>query len=191
LAWASCLLAGVALAGWAGLLVGALIGGLVAALVTRLSGRVDVMTRSIDPADVPMVLDLLAAALRSGAPAPAALICVAEGAPEPIRIPLRRTAALLRLGATPAESVAHLHTDPALAALGAVVARSADSGVRWADGLRRRAASLREELRLAELARAQRIGVFALLPLGLCFLPAFICVGIVPIITGVASQVFS
>jgi hypothetical protein len=32
--------------------------------------------------------------------------------------------------------------------------------------------------------------VWVMAPLGLCFLPAFVCLGIVPIIVGVAHNVF-
>jgi hypothetical protein len=41
------------------------------------------------------------------------------------------------------------------------------------------------------LARAERVGVWTLLPLGLCFLPAFACIGVVPVVAGVAGQVLS
>jgi hypothetical protein len=39
------------------------------------------------------------------------------------------------------------------------------------------------------LARAERVGVWSLLPLGCCFLPAFVCLGVVPMILGVAGKV--
>jgi pilus assembly protein TadC len=32
--------------------------------------------------------------------------------------------------------------------------------------------------------------VWSLLPLGLCFLPAFACLGVLPVILGVAGEVF-
>ena len=38
-------------------------------------------------------------------------------------------------------------------------------------------------------ARAERAGVLVTGPLGLCFLPAFICLGIVPVVVGLASSV--
>jgi hypothetical protein len=31
--------------------------------------------------------------------------------------------------------------------------------------------------------------VWSLLPLGFCFLPAFICIGIIPVVIGVAGEV--
>jgi hypothetical protein len=42
------------------------------------------------------------------------------------------------------------------------------------------AAGLRGELRAVALARAARAGVLGMAPLGLCFLPAFVCLGVVP-----------
>ncbi|MDQ3055153.1 MAG: type II secretion system protein F, partial [Actinomycetota bacterium] len=38
--------------------------------------------------------------------------------------------------------------------------------------------------------RAQRAGVALMAPLGLCFLPAFVCLGVVPVVVGIASRVF-
>ena len=39
--------------------------------------------------------------------------------------------------------------------------------------------------------RAQRAGIGVLAPLGLCFLPAFVCIGVVPIIVGLAGDIFT
>ena len=39
-------------------------------------------------------------------------------------------------------------------------------------------------------ARAQRAGVTVLAPLGACFLPAFVCLGIVPVVAGLATSSF-
>ena len=72
-----------------------------------------------------------------------------------------------------------------------IAARSADSGIRLADALSRCARSQREELHAASVARAESVGVLALLPLGLCFLPAFICLGVVPVVAGIAADVFN
>jgi Flp pilus assembly protein TadB len=143
----------------------------------------------VDRAAVPLVLDLLAAALRTGVPVPVAISVVAAGAPAAIADPLRRTAALLQLGASGPQAWAPLLVSTELAAIGVVAARSADSGIRLADGLGRRADIIRLDIQAQAVVRAQRVGVFALLPLGLCFLPAFVCLGIVPVIAAVAHQV--
>ncbi len=38
-------------------------------------------------------------------------------------------------------------------------------------------------------AAAERAGVLIAGPLGLCFLPAFVCLGIVPVVAGLAGDV--
>ena len=65
--------------------------------------------------------------------------------------------------------------------------RSASSGARLAGALEQVAAELRSAARHDALARAQRAGSFAVAPLGLCFLPAFVCLGIVPVVAGLAG----
>ncbi|MFE3028477.1 type II secretion system F family protein, partial [Nocardia tengchongensis] len=47
----------------------------------------------------------------------------------------------------------------------------------------------RGELEDAAAARAERAGVLIGGPLGLCFLPAFLCLGIVPVVLGLAGRV--
>jgi pilus assembly protein TadC len=40
------------------------------------------------------------------------------------------------------------------------------------------------------VAAAERAGVLIAGPLWLCFLPAFVCLGIVPVIAGLAGDIF-
>src|SRR6185295_14356560 len=51
------------------------------------------------------------------------------------------------------------------------------------------AADRRSALTSAGLARARSAGVVAMAPLGLCFLPAFVCLGIVPIVLSLFGDV--
>jgi hypothetical protein len=39
-------------------------------------------------------------------------------------------------------------------------------------------------------AAVRRAGVWVLAPLGLCFLPAFVCLGVAPLVLGIAGTVF-
>jgi pilus assembly protein TadC len=54
-------------------------------------------------------------------------------------------------------------------------------------------ADLATEVRATALdaaeAAAQRAGVLITAPLGLCFLPAFVCLGIAPIVAGLAGEI--
>ena len=172
-------------------LLAALAGGPIVAMgVRRSAARAHSVDRDAQQA-LPLLLDLIAAALRTGAPTSVAVGAVTGAAPPSVRASLTRTAALLRLGAAPAEAWSPVQSHPVLGAVAAVATRSADSGIRLADGLERHAGEMRAELRTAGVARAQRVATIALLPLGLCFLPAFVCLGVVPIVIGVAGNAFS
>ena len=156
----------------------------------REQGRSGRATRSrAELAEMPLVLDLLAAVLDSGQPLEPTLRAVAPVAGARLASELGQVASLLRLGAAPAEAWSRLRTDRELHPVAATAIRSAESGIRLARGFRALAAELRADARSAATARAQRVGVWSMAPLGLCFLPAFVCVGIVPTVIGVARGV--
>jgi pilus assembly protein TadC len=139
---------------------------------------------------VPLMLDLMAAVLRGGQPVPAAICAVAPVLDGPLGQQFVQVAGLLRLGADPRTAWQELADHPVLASVARTAARSAESGIRLADGLERVASEMREELRGVALARAHRAGVWAMAPLGLCFLPAFVCLGVIPVVVGIAHGVF-
>jgi hypothetical protein len=141
--------------------------------------------RGPDPA-LPLVLDLLAAALRAGRPVADALDLAAGAGRPATAAALARVGRLLRLGAEPAAAWGVLDPDDAARPLVPVAIRSAASGVRLAGAAERLAGELRAERRAGSAARAQRAGVFAMAPLAACFLPSFVCLGIVPTVVGVA-----
>jgi pilus assembly protein TadC len=127
--------------------------------------------------------------LRAGMPLVAALETVADALPGPFSDDLRVVAGLQRLGAAPAVAWAELTSDADLAPVSRVVARSAESGSRLAAAFDRLAADRRSALASAGLSRARSAGVVAMAPLGLCFLPAFVCLGIVPIVLSLFGEV--
>ena len=144
--------------------------------------------RGPDPA-LPLVLDLLAAALRAGRPVPDALdLAAAAAGRDGTATALRRVGRLLRLGAEPASAWTVVAADDTVRPLVPVAIRSAASGVRLAAAAERLAGELRAERRAVAAARAQRAGVFAMGPLAACFLPSFVCLGIVPTVVGVAAS---
>jgi pilus assembly protein TadC len=57
-------------------------------------------------------------------------------------------------------------------------------------GLGELADTRRAEAQDHAAAAAERAGVAISGPLGLCFLPAFVCLGIVPVVIGLAGPVF-
>jgi hypothetical protein len=136
-----------------------------------------------------LALDLIAVALRSGQPLSAALMLAAPAADGVCGERLVQVGGLLRLGAEPADAWRIVADDPVLAPVAAGAVRSASSGVRLAGAFELLATDVRATLRVAAQRRAERAGVFAAAPLGLCFLPSFVCLGIVPTIVGIAHGV--
>jgi Flp pilus assembly protein TadB len=140
-------------------------------------------------AELPLTLDLLGVCLQAGMPLVAALETVADALPGPFSDDLRVVAGLQRLGAAPAAAWGEFSADADLAPVGRAVARSAESGSRLAAAFDRLAADRRSALASAGLSRARSAGVVAMAPLGLCFLPAFVCLGIVPIVLSLFGKV--
>jgi pilus assembly protein TadC len=140
-------------------------------------------------AELPLTLDLLSVCLQAGMPLVAALETVAGALPGPFSDDLQVVAGLQRLGAAPTTAWAEFAGDEDLAPIARAVGRSAESGGRLAATFDRLAADRRAVLASAGLARARTAGVVAMAPLGLCFLPAFLCLGIVPIVLSLAKEV--
>ncbi len=140
-------------------------------------------------ADLPVAADLLAACLLAGSMLPDAARAVADAVGGPLGERLHYLVAMLRLGADPADAWRRLAgEEPALAPLARTVARTVDSGAPVADAMTQLAERLRLERRWAAAARARRVGVQATVPLGLCFLPAFVLIGVVPVVIGLVVQ---
>jgi Flp pilus assembly protein TadB len=140
-------------------------------------------------ADLPLCADLLAAALRAGAPPDRAAASVADALGGPLGVRLERTARSLRLGAGPAEAWTHVADVPGAERLAAAAVRSSTSGGALAGALTRLGDDLRDDRSMAAEASARRAGVLIVLPLGLCFLPAFLLAGLVPVIVAVLGDV--
>jgi Flp pilus assembly protein TadB len=140
-------------------------------------------------ADLPLGADLLAAALRAGAPVDRAAAAVADALGGPLGERLDRAARSLRLGAGPAEAWAQLSDVSGADRLISAAIRSSASGGALAGALGRLADDLRGDRTVAAEAAARRAGVLIVLPLGLCFLPAFLLAGLVPVVVAVLGDV--
>jgi Flp pilus assembly protein TadB len=132
--------------------------------------------------------DLLAACLRAGLPVPTAVLAVAGGLPAAAATALRSTSELLALGADPVTAWEPALHCPGTAELARGARRTARSGTALAGVAVELAAAIRAQAGDLAEARAQRAGVLITGPLGLCFLPAFVCLGIVPVVIGLATQ---
>ena len=142
--------------------------------------------------DLPLVADLLATCVHAGAAPANALALVYDVVPGPLCAELRPVSAALRLGVEPsvAWSAAARSGGP-VAGLARAFVRSAATGAPLAAMVAAAAEDAREQARWDAEAAARRAGVRAVGPLGACFLPAFLLLGVVPVVASVAGGVLA
>lgn len=144
-----------------------------------------------DPFAAAASYDLFAVCLRSGMPVGTAARVVSTSAPTELARALAHAADLLVLGADPLQAWATSdNADESAQALATMARRSARAGSSPARGLTELAHTQRAKAEDQAAAAAERAGVAISGPLGLCFLPAFVCLGIVPVVMGLAGRVF-
>jgi Flp pilus assembly protein TadB len=170
-----------------GPVVGAVVGAGAALWAWRVLGNAESPAERVRRArlesDLPLVVELLACCLSAGAPVVRAAETVAAALPGPVATELDRAVARLRLGADPVE-VWSTGLDPALVPLGRTLARAHSTGGSVAAAVARLAEDLRGRDRSARERRARTVEVRAAAPLGICLLPAFLLLGVVPLTAG-------
>ena len=187
-------------AGMAGLCLAVLIGGplgvaagiAISVALGRWLGRLEPAAvrrrRERLTAQLPLALDLLAACLAAGRPPADCLDAVAAAVGDPVAAELRAVSSRLTLGGDPASVWKSLIGHPQLTPFARAMVRAAEAGAPVADGLSRLVDDQRRARRWEAEQRARSVGVQAAAPLALCFLPAFIAVGIVPTIASAFGQ---
>ncbi|GAB3494481.1 type II secretion system F family protein [Nocardiopsis coralliicola] len=135
-------------------------------------------------AGLPLAVDLLAAGVRAGGETTAVLSALAPSVGGPLGALLSEVADRQRLGEAPGRAWAAVGGPPEVAAVGRTLDRAAQTGAPVADLLDRHAEEAREQARVRAAARAQRAAVLVVAPLGLCFLPAFVLIGVLPLVAG-------
>lgn len=138
-----------------------------------------------DEVEEAVLLDLVEGACRAGAGVPKALDAVGVAVGGPVGSDLRRAARTLGLGAP---------WEAAWSGAGAGVTSVARSlRPAWEDGvppgslLRGAAEAARRDRDARAAEAAARLGVRLVVPLGLCHLPAFVLVGLVPVLGSMAT----
>lgn len=174
-----------------GLPAGAVVAAVAWVAVGRMEAPADRRRREQMEAGLPLAVDLLAACLAAGQAPGTALSEVADALEGPVRDELARVAARLRLGADPVAVWREVAQRPLLGRVGRCVVRALDSGASVAEAMTRLAEDLRRDARTRVEARARSVGVRAALPLGLCMLPAFVLVGVVPLVVGSLSTLLT
>ncbi|UQX11243.1 type II secretion system F family protein [Candidatus Mycobacterium methanotrophicum] len=165
-----------------------------AMMAARTPGTPQRPTRGPDPLAVASTLDVLAVCLATGMAVSSAAAATAPSAPTLLARVLRRAADLLALGADPAIAWAAPpdlppgSLDEQTDALLRLARRSSASGVALAEAVAALATHCRQDAAHGATASAERAAVLIAGPLGLCFLPAFVCLGIVPVVAGLAGD---
>jgi Flp pilus assembly protein TadB len=111
---------------------------------------------------------------------------IADYVPAQSGAELRTIADRLALGADPDTAWDTPESSP-VHKLALAARRSARSGAGLAEVATRVASEVRAHAADQAAARGQRAGVLITGPLGLCFLPAFVALGVVPVVVGLAS----
>lgn len=176
--------------GWAGPLVGALVFGAVVMALRRVEPSKARRARRDAAVQLPIAADLFAAALRAGAPTQRAALVVGEALGGQVGDRLVMVARALRVGLSPEEAWSMLADIPGAGRMARAAIRSANSGAALTNAFERLADDLREERSALAEAAVRRAAVFAVLPLGLCFLPAFLLTGVVPVVAAVLGRAF-
>ncbi|MFE5814114.1 type II secretion system F family protein [Streptomyces sp. NPDC056479] len=188
----------VGAAGWAlvGGAAGLVVGLVVAAglwVWRRRQKAVGAGVEEVDAGEVarrlPLAADLLAACIAAGAGPVIAAQAVGEALGGPVGDGLARGAAEVRLGGEPGEAWQRLASMPGAGALARLLERADVTGLPAAGPVARLAAEARAEWTRAATERARRAAVMVTVPVGLCFLPAFIAVGVAPVVIGLAGGV--
>ncbi|KRA30083.1 type II secretion system protein [Nocardioides sp. Root614] len=139
--------------------------------------------------DLPHVVTLLAAALRSGLAPVDAIGLVSRALPGAAADRLAPVATRLRLGGDVVPIWAALAADPDLGSLGRTLARAHRTGAPVVAAVERLGVELARRGRAEVEDRARAVGVRAAVPLGLCLLPSFLLLGIVPLAVSLAAVI--
>jgi len=167
-----------------GLVLGVAIALLGPVALGRLEFRHIRLRRSRVRRDLALMLDLFAACLSSGAPVAVAARSVADALQGPLADDLRAIAVRLDLGADPSVVWRGFGGDDRTRRIGLALARGSLSGTASSSAMSAMADDQRSVVRREGEAAARRVAVRVAAPLGLCFLPAFVLLAIVPAVLG-------
>lgn len=186
---------GVGIAAWlfVGGAPGPVAGFVAAAFAWRVLAGAEAPAERRDRVEVertlPHLIDLFASTLRAGAEPVAGLAQVCAALPGPAADRLAPVVDRARWGASSAEAWGAVAEDQALASLTRAMVRAQTSGASVVQAVER----LADELERESLARAEdvarRVGVAAAVPLGVCLLPAFLLLGVVPTVASLVASV--
>lgn len=136
-------------------------------------------------------LELLAIALSVGAPLRIAVEVVAEVIPVPTSQVLTLVQTQTAIGRSDSEAWLELANHPVWGSVARDLARSVDVGAGLVELLDLHAEEIREARQEDRERSVRSVGVRAVLPLMCCFLPAFLLVGVLPIIASTLGNLLT
>ncbi|MBM7478701.1 type II secretion system F family protein [Oerskovia jenensis] len=162
----------------------------VRARLVALTQAVRVVGRAPGPAgqvEIGVLLELLGAAVRAGTSVPRALEAVGQAIGGPDGAALARAGAAVVLGAGWAE--AWSGAPARLAVVRSALGLAWEQGAAPGEALRAAGEQLRSDQQAAARQAAARLAVHLVLPLGVCFLPAFVLIGLLPVLLSLGGGV--
>jgi Flp pilus assembly protein TadB len=182
--WSCCAGLGAAtfVSGRWGVPAGLLAAGVAWVLIGRTEPAGTRRRRRAARRELPGLVHLLAAALETGCGVADAVGLVCEACPGAATDVLRTVPPRLALGLEPAAAWRPVLDDPELAPLARALVRAGRSGASVTHEVGRLADELARRDRADVEERARSVGVKAAVPLGLCLLPSFVLIGVVPLV---------
>lgn len=165
----------------------------VVAVVLVGGGRVSWTRESPDTTsgEFANTVELLAVCLEAGSPMRHALEVVADVGGTGTAPVMERVSGQLAMGVAEPQAWLELAEDDTWGPVARDIARSARSGTSLVEVLRVHADEARLQAQEHALQRARATGVRSVVPLMACFLPAFVLVGVLPIIAGLLGGLLS
>ncbi len=145
-------------------------------------------TRAELVAELPAALDVLAACVAAGMPLRRATGAVASAVGGPLGERLASAVARTAAGFGDGDAWSAIRDDEVLGPVARDLARAADAGTAIGGLLTRHAEAARSAAHAAALARAKAVAVRTIIPVSVCYLPAFFLLGVVPVIAGVLAS---
>ncbi len=170
------------------LAVGCVLGAVVFWTLGRLESGGVAAARAELVAELPSALDVLAACVAAGMPLRRATQAVAAAVGGALGERLASVGSRTAAGFSDGDAWAALRDDEVLGSLARDLARAADAGTAIGALVARHAGVARAAAHAAALARARAVGVRTVIPVSVCYLPAFFLLGVVPVIAGVVAS---
>jgi pilus assembly protein TadC len=150
------------------------------------AGIFETETSGLGRIAIPVVMELVVAALQTGVSIPRALLSVGQVMPHRTGDPMIRAARQLELGASWASAWRNVTGD--LIVIADALKPAWNDGAAPSESLKAAMVTVRHKRQALSKLAASKLAVRMVLPLGLCLLPAFVLIGLVPVMLSLGSR---